>query len=194
MLQFIVNKHNTNWHHMFFSALWAYRTTIKTSTNFTPFLLIHGIESTLPIDLEIPMLHTSIELLPGTAPMEQCLLTLELLDEDHWSSLHNNEVAKNGPNSPLTGISTYIHLTKEILSEPMISPTMLWFMGNWNHYGMDPTIITLICTRHTCLTSGHLICLLSQASNEQLFLKAPFLKAQMPCSTTAHVYTLADPL
>jgi hypothetical protein len=33
-----------------------------------------------------------------------------------------------------------------------------------------------------------------QATTEQIFLKTLFFKAHMPCSTTAHVYTLADPL
>jgi transposase InsO family protein len=82
MLQRTINKHNTNWHHMLFSALWAYRTTVKTATDFTPFHLVHGIEATLPIECEIPTLRIVIELLLDTAPMEQCLLTLESLDED----------------------------------------------------------------------------------------------------------------
>jgi hypothetical protein len=56
------------------------------------------------------------------------------------------------------------------------------------------SVITLICTRHAYLTSGHLICLLCQASTEKLFLKTPFLKTHASCSTTACVYTLADPL
>ena len=96
MLQRIVNKHNTNWHHMLFSTLWDYRTTIKTAIGFTPFHLFHGVEATLPIECDIPTLHTAIELLPDTAPMEQCLLNLDSLDEDHRSSLNNNDVAKNG--------------------------------------------------------------------------------------------------
>jgi hypothetical protein len=94
MLQCTVNKHKTNWHHMLFSALWAYRTTVKTATGFTPFHLVHGVEATLPIECEIPTLRTAIELLPDTAPMEQRLLNLESLDEDRRSSLQNNEAAK----------------------------------------------------------------------------------------------------
>jgi hypothetical protein len=94
MLQRTVNKHKTNWHHMLFSALWAYRTAVKTATGFTPFHLVHGVEETLPIECEIPTLRTAIELLPDTAPMEQRLLNLESLDEDHRSSLQNNEAAK----------------------------------------------------------------------------------------------------
>jgi hypothetical protein len=63
-------------------------------TGFTLFHLIHGIEATLPIECEIPTLRTAIKLLPDTAPMEQCLLNLESLDEDRRSSLQNNEAAK----------------------------------------------------------------------------------------------------
>jgi hypothetical protein len=94
MLQRTVNKHKTNWHHMLFSALWAYRTAVKTATGFTPFHLVHGVKATLPIECEIPTLRTAIELLPDTAPMEQRLLNLESLDEDRRSSLQNNEAAK----------------------------------------------------------------------------------------------------
>jgi hypothetical protein len=79
---------------MLFFVLWVYRTIVKTTTDFTLFHLVHGIEATLPIECEIPTLHTSIELLPDTSPMEQRLLTLELLDEDRRSSLQNNEAAK----------------------------------------------------------------------------------------------------
>jgi hypothetical protein len=67
---------------------------MKTATSFTPFHLVHGLEATLPIDCEIPTLRIAIELLPDTAPMDQCLLNLESLDEDRQSSLQNNEVAK----------------------------------------------------------------------------------------------------
>jgi hypothetical protein len=94
MLQRTVNKHKTNWHHMLFSVLWAYRTAVKTATSFTPFHLVHGVEETLPIECEIPILCTTIELLPDTAPMEQRLLNLESLDEDRRSSLQNNEETK----------------------------------------------------------------------------------------------------
>jgi hypothetical protein len=67
---------------------------MKTTIGFTPFHLVHGVETTLPIECEIPTLCTIIDLLPDIAPMEQCLLTLESLDEDRQSSLQNNEVAK----------------------------------------------------------------------------------------------------
>jgi hypothetical protein len=94
MLQCIVNQHKTNWHHMLFSALWAYRIVVKNATCFTSFHLFHGIKATLPIECKIPMLCTAIELLPNISPMDQRLLTLDSLDEDRQSSLQNNEAAK----------------------------------------------------------------------------------------------------
>jgi hypothetical protein len=36
MLQRIVNKHKTNWHHMLFSALWAYQTNSQNYHRFYP--------------------------------------------------------------------------------------------------------------------------------------------------------------
>ena len=37
MLQWMVGTHKSNWHVQLFSALWAYRTSAKTATGFTPF-------------------------------------------------------------------------------------------------------------------------------------------------------------
>ena len=82
MLQRMVNNHKTNRHQMLFSALWAYCTTVKTSTSFTPFHLVYGIEVVIPIGRDIPNLHTSIELLDDTQPLEKFLVQLELVDEN----------------------------------------------------------------------------------------------------------------
>eukprot|EP00253_Pinus_taeda_P006166 PITA_06166 len=63
------------------NALWAYRTSTKDATSFTPFQLVYGLEATLPIECEIPSLKLVVELLPKTSPQEECLLYLERLDE-----------------------------------------------------------------------------------------------------------------
>jgi hypothetical protein len=42
---------------MLFSTLWAYRTSAKTATRFTPFQLIYGMEEMLPIECEILSLN-----------------------------------------------------------------------------------------------------------------------------------------
>ena len=66
-----------------YSALWAYRTSVKTTTGFTPFQLAFGLEVVLPIECEIPSLKLAIELLPGTIATEERLLSLDHLDETH---------------------------------------------------------------------------------------------------------------
>ncbi|XP_077228519.1 uncharacterized protein LOC143861476 [Tasmannia lanceolata] len=42
-------------------ALWAYRTSVRTSTGATPFSLTYGMEAVLPIELKIPSLRILIE-------------------------------------------------------------------------------------------------------------------------------------
>eukprot|EP00253_Pinus_taeda_P035312 PITA_35312 len=81
MLQRTVGIHKSKWHLMLFPALWAYRTSVKDATGFTPFQLVYGLEATLPIECEIPSLKLAIELLPNTTPLEERLLYLERLDE-----------------------------------------------------------------------------------------------------------------
>eukprot|EP00253_Pinus_taeda_P015755 PITA_15755 len=81
MLQRTIGMHKSDWHLILFSALWAYRTSIKDATGFTPFQLVYGLEATLPIECEIPSLKLAVELLPDLTPVEEHLLYLERLDE-----------------------------------------------------------------------------------------------------------------
>ena len=59
---------------MLFSVLWAYRTSVKTSTCFTPFQLVYGLEAVLPIECEIPSLQIAVQFLPATSEEEKRLL------------------------------------------------------------------------------------------------------------------------
>jgi hypothetical protein len=56
MIRRMIGIHKTSWHTMLFSALWAYRTSVKSATGFTPFRLVYGMEAILPIECEIPSL------------------------------------------------------------------------------------------------------------------------------------------
>ena len=94
MLQRMVRNHKTNWNHMLFSVLWAYRTSMKTTTDFTPFHLVHDVESMLPIEFQNPSLCLTVELLPDTSPLEEHLLLLEETNENLHASLQTIEVAK----------------------------------------------------------------------------------------------------
>jgi hypothetical protein len=66
---------------MLFSTLWAYRTSVKSATGFTPFWLVYGVDAILPIECEIPSLKLAVELLPNTSAEEERLLYLMQLDE-----------------------------------------------------------------------------------------------------------------
>eukprot|EP00253_Pinus_taeda_P008112 PITA_08112 len=82
MIRRIIGIHWSNWHNMLFSALWAYRTSVKTSIGFTPFQLVYGLEVVLPIECKIPSLQMVIELLLATSKEERRFLYLAQLDEN----------------------------------------------------------------------------------------------------------------
>lgn len=91
MIQRIIGIHKSNWHTMLFSALWAYQTSVKTSTCFTPFQLVYGLEAVLPIECEISSLQLAIELLPATSQEEKHFLYLAQLDENRCTAALANE-------------------------------------------------------------------------------------------------------
>jgi hypothetical protein len=62
---------------MLYSALWAYRTSIKYATGFSPFQLVYGLEAVFPIECQIPSLKLAVHLLPDTSPLEERLVHLE---------------------------------------------------------------------------------------------------------------------
>ena len=49
MLRRMVGDHKSKWHHILFFALWAYKTSVKTTTGFTPFHIVYGLEVFLSI-------------------------------------------------------------------------------------------------------------------------------------------------
>jgi transposase InsO family protein len=71
ILQRTINSAKSNWHLMLYSTLWAYRTSVKTATSFSPFQLVYGLEAVLPIECQIPSLKLAVQLLPDTSPLEE---------------------------------------------------------------------------------------------------------------------------
>ena len=76
----MVGDHKSNWHHILFSVLWPYRTSVKTATGFTPFQLVYELEVFLPIQCQIPSLKLAVELLPDTPVEEGRFLYLNNLE------------------------------------------------------------------------------------------------------------------
>jgi hypothetical protein len=79
----MVGIHKSNWHMMLFSTLWAYRTSVKSNTGFTPFQLVYSIKAILLIECEIPSLKLAVELLPNTSFEEEHILYLIQLYKTH---------------------------------------------------------------------------------------------------------------
>ena len=94
MLRRMVGDHNPNWNHILFSALLAYRTSVKKGTGFTLFHLVYGLEAVLPIQCQIPSLKLAIELLPDTSAEEEIFLYLNNLDETRRYVALANEAHK----------------------------------------------------------------------------------------------------
>ena len=91
----ILDKQHT-WDDHVGEALWAYRTTHKLATGYTPFQLVFGFEAVLPIELEIPSLRLAVQHgLGDHESVEARLLTLERLDENRRRALWNNEVIQH---------------------------------------------------------------------------------------------------
>ena len=54
ILSKVTEHHGKNWDLEIPSALWAYKTSVKTSIGFTPIRLAYGKEALLPLEVEIP--------------------------------------------------------------------------------------------------------------------------------------------
>ena len=54
---------------------------VNTAIGFSPYQLVHGVESVLPVECEIHSLKLAVEILPGTSALEERLVHLEQLDE-----------------------------------------------------------------------------------------------------------------
>ena len=99
MLRQMVGDHKSNWHLVLFSALWAYRTCMKTATGFTPFQLVYRLEAVLLIQCQIPSLQLAVELLPDTSAEEERFLYLSNLDETRRDAALANEAHKKRVNA-----------------------------------------------------------------------------------------------
>ena len=94
MLQKMIGTYKRSWHLILYSALWAYRTSVRNTTGFTPFQLVYGLEAVLPIQCEISSLKLAIDLLPGTLEEEARFLELIQLDETRRDAALANEAHK----------------------------------------------------------------------------------------------------
>ena len=54
-------KTSRDWSEKLHFALWAYRTSFYTSTEATPYSLVYGMETVLPVEIEMGSLRVALE-------------------------------------------------------------------------------------------------------------------------------------
>ena len=92
LLSKVVSKSKRDWHERIGEALWAYRTSYKTATQSTPYALVYGVESILPLELQIPSLRVAIqEGLTNDENDRLRLAELEALDEKRLQAQQKSE-------------------------------------------------------------------------------------------------------
>ncbi|KAL0298854.1 UNVERIFIED_CONTAM: hypothetical protein Sradi_6545200 [Sesamum radiatum] len=74
----VVAKSKRDWHERIGEALWAYRTTVRTPTQATPYALVYGVEAVLPLEQQIPSLRIAIQ--KGLTEEENARIRLEELE------------------------------------------------------------------------------------------------------------------
>ena len=77
----MVSTNKRDWHDRLPEALWAYRTTVRTTTGCTPFNLVYGSEAVLPLEVQLPSLRIATRLTNPDENTQIRLAELEALDE-----------------------------------------------------------------------------------------------------------------
>ncbi|MCO5576439.1 hypothetical protein L7F22_030249 [Adiantum nelumboides] len=90
ILSKVTEHQGKNWGLELLSALWAYRTSVKTGTGFTPFHLVYGKEALLPVEVELPTVKMLEKLLGQSSDaFKERLLQLQEVQLDRMSALEH---------------------------------------------------------------------------------------------------------
>nr|XP_051211944.1 uncharacterized protein LOC127329471 [Lolium perenne] len=93
ILKKTVTRHRRDWHDRLFESLWAYRITVRTPTQSTPYSLVYGSEAVLPLEVQLPSLRVAIQ--DELTKDEQVHLRfqeLDALEEERLYALQNLEL------------------------------------------------------------------------------------------------------
>ena len=92
ILKKMVSKSKRDWHERLPEALWAYRTTTRTSTGCTSYNLVFGSEAVLPLEIQLPSLRVAVQLTDPEENVKIRLAELEALDEHRLATQQKLEV------------------------------------------------------------------------------------------------------
>ncbi|XP_019229044.1 PREDICTED: uncharacterized protein LOC109210130 [Nicotiana attenuata] len=91
----MINKYK-HWHENLPFALLGYRTTVRTSTGATPYLLVYGTEAVLPAEVEIPSLTVIQEAeLSNAEWVKNRYEQLMLIDEKRMNAVCHGQLYQN---------------------------------------------------------------------------------------------------
>lgn len=77
----MVSKNRRDWHERLPKALWAYRTTVRTTTGCTPYSLVFSSEAVLLLEVQLPYFRIATQLMALDENVQVRLAELEVLDE-----------------------------------------------------------------------------------------------------------------
>lgn len=117
----------TDWDTKLFTALWAYCTAYKVTTNSTPFQLVYGQEAILSIELEVQSLRIALdECLGDKESLQYRLAELDKLDEIWATALFNMEAIQK--------LQKSYYDSKLRLKSFMPNDLILLFDSRFNHF------------------------------------------------------------
>ena len=91
----VVSSNRKDWANRLVEATWAYNTTWKTTTRFTPYELVYGKKALLSIEFEYNTLRMVAQLdLDLNHAQWEILLQLNGLDEQRMQALLHSEVVQ----------------------------------------------------------------------------------------------------
>jgi hypothetical protein len=89
-LKRIIDDKPRQWHTLLIYALWADRTTTKSSTGHTPFHLLYGQEAIMPVELELTSLRLALQAEElNSSDISQRINALLSLEEQRKHALEN---------------------------------------------------------------------------------------------------------
>ena len=85
-----IQQNGRDWHDKLPYALWAYRTSMRTTIGATPYSLVYGYEVVIPLEIEIPSLRIALkDIMKESQVWEAKMNQLEALDEKRVHALEH---------------------------------------------------------------------------------------------------------
>ena len=88
----MVSRSKRDCHERLPEALWAYRTTVRTTTGCTPYNLVFRLEAVLALEMQFPTLRVAMQFTELGENTQVRLAELEALDEHRLMAQQRLEI------------------------------------------------------------------------------------------------------